>query len=79
MRKRSIKRSALKTADLQDEYEFNYRKAKPNRFASRSSAGSRVIVLDADVPRIATSCGDLGRDTACSRAKQEEANRQADS
>jgi hypothetical protein len=52
MKKTPNKRSAPKNDDLQEEYEFDYRKAKPNRFASRSSAGSRVVVLDADVASV---------------------------
>ena len=30
------------------EYRFDYRKAKPNRFAARLK-GSRLVLLDADV------------------------------
>jgi len=35
---------------LQPEYAFDYRKARPNRFASRLADGSMVVVLE---PRIA--------------------------
>jgi hypothetical protein len=40
---------------LLPEYRFDYRKAKPNRFASRYRAGSRIILLDPDLARIFTS------------------------
>ena len=33
--------------DMLPEYNFNYRKAKPNRFALRDA--QRVIILDPDV------------------------------
>ena len=49
------KKSRAKGNDLKSEYSFNYRKAKPNRFADRYQAGSRVIVLDADVAKVFTS------------------------
>jgi hypothetical protein len=35
--------------DLRDEYEFDYRKAKPNRFAARLKNGGRLVVLEPDV------------------------------
>ncbi len=41
--------------DLQPEYTFDYRKARPNRFASRLGEDSIVIVLDPDVAQVFTS------------------------
>ncbi len=35
--------------DLRDEYEFDYRKAKPNRFAAALQKGGRLVVLDPEV------------------------------
>jgi hypothetical protein len=32
--------------DLRPEYEFDYRKAKPNRFAAKLKKGGRLVVLD---------------------------------
>jgi len=37
---------------LSPEYRFDYRKARPNRFAARYKAGSRVVVLDPDVAKV---------------------------
>ena len=37
------------------EYRFDYRKARPNRFADRYRAGSRVVVLDPDVAEVFTT------------------------
>jgi hypothetical protein len=48
-------RGKAKNGDLQPEYRFDYRKAKPNRFAKRYRAGSRVVVLDPDIAKIFTS------------------------
>jgi len=38
--------------DLRKEYRFDYRRAKPNRFASRCKPGSVVVVLDPDVASV---------------------------
>lgn len=37
------------------EYRFDYRKARPNRFAGRMKAGSVAVVLDPDVASVFTS------------------------
>ncbi len=39
-------------ADMLREYRFDYRKARPNRFASRLKRGSRAVVLDPDVAAV---------------------------
>ncbi len=38
--------------DLRAEYRFDYRRAKPNRFASQFKPGSVVVVLDPDVASV---------------------------
>jgi hypothetical protein len=40
---------------LLPEYRFDYREAKPNRFAARYRQGSRVIVLDPDIAKVFTT------------------------
>ncbi len=56
MKKTSSSRRARRNAEgLQPEYRFDYRKARPNRFASRYRAGSRVVVLDPDVAKVFTT------------------------
>ena len=35
--------------DLRPEYDFDYRKAKPNRFAAGLKKGGRLIVLEPEV------------------------------
>ncbi len=41
--------------EMQPEYELNYAKARPNRFASPIPEGARVIVLDPDIAKVFTS------------------------
>jgi hypothetical protein len=38
--------------EMQPEYRFDYRKARPNRFVARLKAGSRAVVLDPDVAAV---------------------------
>lgn len=35
--------------ELREEYQFDYRQAKPNRFAAVVRAGGRIIRLDPDM------------------------------
>ena len=55
MKKTPPKKSNRQADDLKDEYRFDYRKAKPNRFAERYKSGSRTVVLDADVAQVFTT------------------------
>ncbi len=42
--------------DMLDEYNFDYKKAKPNRFAAHSDAERlTVVVLDEDVSQVFTT------------------------
>ncbi len=38
--------------DLRPEYDFDYSKAKPNRFAQRIGKGSVAVLLDPDVASV---------------------------
>jgi len=38
--------------DLRPEYQFDYRKAKPNRFAAKMKKGGRLVVLEPEVAEI---------------------------
>lgn len=55
MKKAATKKRPGNADALRPEYRFDYRKAKPNRFAAQFQAGSRVVVLDADVARVFTT------------------------
>ena len=52
MKKTQISKKSKDTDDLKDEYRFDYRKAKPNRFASAMSEGAVAVVLDRDVAAV---------------------------
>jgi hypothetical protein len=45
---RTANQSPEPEKDLLPEYRFDYRKARPNRFATRLKCGSRAVVLDPD-------------------------------
>jgi hypothetical protein len=37
---------------MRPEYDFDYRKARPNRFAERVSNDRRIVILDPDISRV---------------------------
>ena len=41
--------------DLRPEYHFDYRQARPNRFAGKGTADRLVVVLDPDIAEIFTT------------------------
>src|SRR5579862_132600 len=41
--------------DLLPDYEFDHRKARPNRFAARAEKKTLTVVLDADVAEVFTT------------------------
>ena len=49
------KKSKRGADELRREYRFDYRKARPNRFAARYKEGSRVVVLDPDIAQVFTT------------------------
>lgn len=51
MKKTSVKKSR-KVAEMASEYRFDYKKAKPNRFADRMKDGPLVAVIDPDVAKV---------------------------
>jgi len=56
MKKNSTAKStARKSPDMQPEYDFDYRKAKPNRFADRISKERVVVLLDPEVSQVFTT------------------------
>jgi hypothetical protein len=46
------KRGAAIIGELRPEYRFDYRKAKPNRFAGQPDEDRVVVVLDPDVSEV---------------------------
>ena len=46
---------------VQDEYSFDYNKAKPNRFAGKLGQGQLMVCLDADVAAVFKSAESVNR------------------
>jgi hypothetical protein len=49
---RTTDRAHRPEEEMRPEYRFDYRKARPNRFAARLKPGSRAVVLDPDVAEV---------------------------
>lgn len=53
MKKLGVRKPPRKTKDeIRDEYQFDYAKAKPNRFATRIKKGAVAVILDPDVAEV---------------------------
>lgn len=52
MRKTQPSKISKRAEDMDKQYNFDYRKARPNRFAGRTGKNSIVVVLDADVSEV---------------------------
>ncbi len=56
MKKVPARKPAIGIADeLREEYQFDYSKGKPNRFASRVDQARFVVALDPDVSEVFTT------------------------
>ncbi len=51
----SSKPRSNKSEDMLSEYNFDYNKAKPNRFAGRISKERLVVLLDPEVSQVFTT------------------------
>lgn len=54
MKKISNKARGKQTEDMQAEYDLDYSKAKPNRFAGRIANDRTVVLLDPEVSKVFT-------------------------
>ena len=55
MKKASTSKSpAKRSEDMPPEYDFDYKKAKPNRFAGRIAKDRVVVLLDPEVSKVFT-------------------------
>jgi len=53
MKKTSVRNKTREVSeDVPSEYDFDYKKAKPNRFAKQMAAGTIAVVLDPDVAAV---------------------------
>ena len=50
--KKGTKKSPPTSDELRDDYQIDYSKAKPNRFAGRIDPKRVVVVLDNDVAKV---------------------------
>jgi hypothetical protein len=48
-------------SDMQSEYEFDYNKAKPNRFAVKAAEQPVVVALEPDVAEVFTSAESVNK------------------
>lgn len=55
MKKTPASNDTPRDDDMPAEYQFDYTKARPNRFAAPIPEGSRVVVLDPDIAKVFTS------------------------
>ena len=55
MKKPSTKARINKSEDMLPEYNFDYKKARPNRFAGRISKERVVVLLDPEVSEVFTT------------------------
>ena len=51
----SLKQRKLASDEMRPHYDFDYSKAKPNRFAGKSKEGRLVVILDEDVAKVFTT------------------------
>ncbi|HEX8097553.1 MAG TPA: hypothetical protein VF507_05930 [Pyrinomonadaceae bacterium] len=55
MKKTLAGKGRKSSGEMRREYEFDYSKSKPNRFAARASRGRAVVVLDPDIAEVFTT------------------------
>ena len=48
-------------AETRSEYNFDYRKARPNRFAGRIHRDRVTVVLDADISKVFTTAASVNK------------------
>lgn len=51
-KKETISGKAATGGELRPEYRFDYRKAKPNRFAAEAVKGGFVVLVDEDIAQV---------------------------
>ncbi len=56
MKKTSVSKSSkIESQDMLPEYDFDYSKARPNRFAGKINEDRLVVVLDPEVSKVFTT------------------------
>jgi hypothetical protein len=49
---KSVEPVTIKTDEMREEYQFDYSKAKPNRFAEKVGQDRLIVVLDPDIAAV---------------------------
>jgi hypothetical protein len=52
MKKTQSTKPAKRGDEMKSQYDFDYDKARPNRFAGRAGKNCTVVVLDTDVSKV---------------------------
>jgi hypothetical protein len=52
---------SYKIQETPPEYRFDYKKAKPNRFASRMKNESLIVIIEPDNAKVFTSAEDVNK------------------
>ena len=60
-KKPTAKPRRIPADDMRPEYRFDYRKARPNRYAGRIDKGRLVVVLDPDIAQVFTTPESVNR------------------
>ena len=50
-----------KVQEMAPEYRFDYKKAKPNRFASRMKTEPLIVMVDPDVAKVFTTSEEVNK------------------
>ena len=61
MKKTQNTKAAKSADDMKAEYDFDYRKARPNRFASQAGTTRTVVELDPDVAMVFSTSGSVNK------------------
>ena len=61
MKKTTASKPRKKAAEMSAEYKFDYKKAKPNRFAARMKEKPILVVLDPDVAKVFTTTEEVNK------------------
>lgn len=55
MKKMPETKTRKKVEEMASEYRFDYRKAKPNRFAKRMKTEPLIVVVEPDIAKVFTT------------------------
>ena len=50
-----------KVQEMASEYRFDYKKAKPNRFAARMKNEPLIVMIEPDIAKVFTSAEDVNK------------------